>query len=912
MVSGREMIWNVDGLQQYYAFFLYEGEWIRGVFAGLFSGQGLNIPLWEWHNGYGVDVPTTFDVFTDPLNLVSAITPAAASEWVFQLLMVVRLYLAGLAFTFYCCTRGENRTGTVLGALLYALGGSGLMIVRWTSGIHALVLFPVVLAGAERILAGKRPWVFVASFTCLAIISYYFTYMALFLLIGYLAVRVVMVERPNLTVGRFIRWVGIFAGLVVLCMVLAGFVWIPAILSLVGVDRFSSGSLVVVPLFYDAQYYLNVLAGFMSTFEVGSATYLGLGGAAFLACVVLFLEKGANRELKVVFIVLTVFLLLPFIGSFFNGMNYATNRWTWAYALCVAVVFARMTPTLLALDVRSKRALGLAAAAYGLLLLVPSLRTEANVAGFAALVVVLAVLAGSRVETRRALLGCGVALTLVVNGFYFLASDEGGVGNEQVPLGMARAKLTTASVDSIALDANDSSWWRYDAAQVSAGAHSPMNRLVNNSLLLGLNGIDFYNSVYDSNVDAFHTELAVASDNINFSFVNLQGRSDLMALLGVKYYAYRNDGSDALPYVFAGGSEIAQRDILGVDYRLHRAVESLPVGFAFDKAIAREDYLELNPAQRQQALLQSVVLEGDRASVTAAESAPVAGAEIANAQSLQYEDVEVPFEVESTAGVIVEEGRFVVQGAGGTVTLSMQGLPKADTFLYVKGLVYTAMKPSELVADEVKAGMTWYQRADLWSRDLAYSAPHEYEIAVKSDASSMTGFIRNSPPEYLMYGGKDTWLVELGYADEAAKTVTLSFGQPGTYSFEDMQVVCETHDQFHSWMNDRSRTTLEDVQLGCNTLTGSISLDAPQTLLITVARGDGWTAYVDGEPAELLRADTAFMGLDLPAGHHDIELRYFTPGLAEGAALTGVGIVALAILGFALHRRHRQKSQEDQ
>ena len=44
--NGRSLIWSVDGLEQYYPFFIYEGQWIRDIVQNLISGQGLQIPLW--------------------------------------------------------------------------------------------------------------------------------------------------------------------------------------------------------------------------------------------------------------------------------------------------------------------------------------------------------------------------------------------------------------------------------------------------------------------------------------------------------------------------------------------------------------------------------------------------------------------------------------------------------------------------------------------------------------------------------------------------------------------------------------------------------------------------------------------------------------------------------------------------
>lgn len=918
-VSGRELIWNVDGLSQYYPFFVYEGTWIRQIIGGLFTGQGFQVPLWEWCSGYGADIPTTFDVFLDPLNLVSAITPVSLSEWVFQLLVVLRLYLAGLGFVFYCQTRGENRTGTVLGALLYALGGSGLTGVSWASGLHALMLFPVVLAGAERVLAGKRMWVFVASLTALAIVSYYFTYMAIILLVAYLALRVVMVERPHLTLGRFMRWVGVFAGLTVLCMVLAGFAIAPAATALMGMERLVDKS-TVVPLLYAPSYYLQFVSGFLSIIEVGSDTAMGFGGLALLACLLLFSHRGEQRELKLVFVVLTVCMLIPVVGSFFNGLNYATNRWAWAYTMCVCLVLVRMTPALAEAGPRM-RVLVVGTAIYALVLLFPACRTEANVAGYAAMLgALLLVVLAQNSELRQTLLVVALGLTVAVNGFYYLATEEDGKGKEQVPLGMALAKLTTNSADSVATHAGDDGWWRYDGGQVYSGAGAPIARVRNNSLVLALQGIDFYNSVYNDRVDAFHTELGVAGDYINFSFNDLQGRSDLMALLGVKYYLYRNDGTDSLPYGFAAQNTVASQTIMNVSYDLVRSDDALPLVVAYDKAISRDEYLKLTPAQRQQALLQAVVLEDARTSLTDSDGASsdkdaaggnatgsqdaAIGATLVEASLLDYEDDVHPFTVAQSADVLVEDNRFVATAPGAQVTLAFEGVAQADTFLFVRGLSYKGLKPSELVSQEDMAKLPWHYRAQLLLQDISYSEPVFYQVSCKSDASSMTGYITNCLPSFHMYGGKDTWLVTLGYAQDAAHNVTLTFDQSGAYVYDKLEVVTQTHEKRAQWLKDRKQVTFKDMDITCNELTGTIELDEPATILFTMAYNEGWKAVVDGEKTDMLRADTGFMALDLGSGRHTIQLRYRTPGLALGMGVTGIGIVALVTLSAIIYRKH--------
>ena len=58
-------------------------------------------------------------------------------------------------------------------------------------------------------------------------------------------------------------------------------------------------------------------------------------------------------------------------------------------------------------------------------------------------------------------------------------------------------------------------------------------------------------------------------------------------------------------------------------------------------------------------------------------------------------------------------------------------------------------------------------------------------------------------------------------------------------------------------------STLQDVQVGTNTVSGSISVDAEKMLFLSIPWSQGWSATVDGEPVDLLQADTAFMWLDL-------------------------------------------------
>jgi hypothetical protein len=62
----------------------------------------------------------------------------------------------------------------------------------------------------------------------------------------------------------------------------------------------------------------------------------------------------------------------------------------------------------------------------------------------------------------------------------------------------------------------------------------------------------------------------------------------------------------------------------------------------------------------------------------------------------------------------------------------------------------------------------------------------------------------------------------------------------------------------------------------------------------------GWSATVDGVAAPLERADVLLRAVPIPAGDHRVELRYRTPGLRLGAALSLGGLLLFLGLAIAL------------
>lgn len=68
----------------------------------------------------------------------------------------------------------------------------------------------------------------------------------------------------------------------------------------------------------------------------------------------------------------------------------------------------------------------------------------------------------------------------------------------------------------------------------------------------------------------------------------------------------------------------------------------------------------------------------------------------------------------------------------------------------------------------------------------------------------------------------------------------------------------------------------------------------------------GWIAWVDGIPAEVLRANGDGRAIALPPGHHQVDLRYQPASRPAGLALTATGVVVFALALARGRRRGRR------
>ena len=162
------------------------------------------------------------------------------------------------------------------------------------------------------------------------------------------------------------------------------------------------------------------------------------------------------------------------------------------------------------------------------------------------------------------------------------------------------------------------------------------------------------------------------------------------------------------------------------------------------------------------------------------------------------------------------------------------------------------------------------------------------------------------------YSGWHDYIINMGYSEQAKSYYTVTFGK-GTYTYDSMEVLFQPLDKLDERLAAFTQNTLENLDLhknpisfATNRVTGDINLEESKLLLLSTPYLSGWTAYVDGEKTELLRANTMFTALPLSEGYHEIELRYHTPGLLAGFILFILGIALAVVMTRIYDRKGRQ------
>ena len=157
--NDKSFIWVLDGWNQHFRALMYYKQWLLTIFENLFVRHVLEIPMYSFSIGYGADILTTFNYYAigDPLTVFAAFVPEEYMLFFYNGLVILRIYLAGIAFSLFCFYMKKTNTVAVLtGSLIYAFSGYAIFVVRHPFFLNAMIYLVYYLFSPEYKLHNRR------------------------------------------------------------------------------------------------------------------------------------------------------------------------------------------------------------------------------------------------------------------------------------------------------------------------------------------------------------------------------------------------------------------------------------------------------------------------------------------------------------------------------------------------------------------------------------------------------------------------------------------------------------------------------------------------------------------------------------------------------------------------------------
>ena len=81
-----------------------------------------------------------------------------------------------------------------------------------------------------------------------------------------------------------------------------------------------------------------------------------------------------------------------------------------------------------------------------------------------------------------------------------------------------------------------------------------------------------------------------------------------------------------------------------------------------------------------------------------------------------------------------------------------------------------------------------------------------------------------------------------------------------------------------------------------NYFKANIDLDNDNILLIPIPNNKGWNIKVNGEMVTPISVNGGFIGLELNAGHNDIEMNFMSSYFKVGLLMSGFGVICFIVI----------------
>ena len=845
----RNFFGGDDGIYQQYIYFLYTGKWIKELFGNIFTRHIFEIPMWDMSIGMGADpiitLSSSVNPLTDPLCWISAFVPLKYAETVFNIVIALKLYLSGLSFTSFAYGRGHKGMSAVAGAMVYTFSSIIFIGFYQVFFLNAFILFPLLMLAACMLWEQKKHRAYAAALMCCAAYSFYFTYMMVLLLVIYCVIRYICEWREK-KAERLLSLIIRYVIWTSVGIAMGIGIQIPSMLNVAGLKRMNS----VRNISLIATDNLEMIFKSFSYYNIGTDSFWGFSSVVLIAVLLLFAEKKKDLLIKILFVLYSVSFFLPVIGSLFNGMNTPSCRYIFGYILLLSYIVSLTFDRFSKISSRTLLiVIGIAvfACAVGVIVFGDK---DVIISSLSLMIVAVTVFLINKKGIAKDI--AWISLILASCFLMCFSALKFNIRNAASTWGQPR-DLMFDSAGDVFIDDLDTSDSRYDRLP-----YAYVDVPVNSTMITGVQSFDSYNSNINTYIDQYFIDMGIVSNSLGVYQCGLRGRDYLEVLNGTEYISVFEGNSKAVsaPYAYEAAAQSG-------DYTLYQSSNGASIAYLYDEAAPYSMFEELDPMEREELMMQACVLED------AAPREMVRGFD------------EIGFTLGEVSGVEIMDDRTFSVSESGYITLDIDTLEGREVNVLISGIHSDAFF---LVMPQLM---------------------NDQEI-VKTD------FFAGVSDQDIYYHWKDTLLFSYGVVEEPVDSIRLCFNTPGNYSLDSVKIYTRTPEQIDATLQSfYSHADIADVQYcynGRNDITVDLTADSDKYLYLAVPYSNGWSATVDGDPAEILRANGAFMAIPVKSGEHSVKLTYITPYLKEGILLSIVTIVSVMVYETVSTRKSKKPS----
>lgn len=873
--EGKSFVWGEgveDGLSQHFSALAYYGEALREFFRNLLAGHP-KLVMWDMSLGYGADILSTLNYYAigDPLNLLYGFVSPKNTETMYNFMIVLRMYLAGITFIMYARKMKKRSYGTVIGALVYVFSGFCFRLgLRHPFFINPMIYFPLLCLGIEKIYQRERPYVFIFAVCVSAMSNYYFLYMLTIFAVIYAWIRFYKYSEEN-KIKTFFLTILKFGMYYTLGIAMAAVILLPSVIGFLGNGRYGNGADWKSLIVYPGKYYLLFIENFIGYGNMGSNTnagYLPIVGIVVLFT--LFSQRMKHKKYRAAFIASIIALILPIFGYAFNGFSYANNRWAFALSFIVALLTAEMYPRLFVMSKRQQIGIGAGIIIYTVFCIIVNasgeeiLKNKGIMAAcglIAVFYILLLIFQRLGYDTQKRIVRVSMAILLLisvgVHGYYRFDPKEYAYTQEFMDQGQAYRTLKEDNIRMLS-KANDPSVYR---------VHAEGYRYKNYGLINHLNTISGYYSITAKCV----TDTIKGYDTLGMQYADkykgVDQRLGLLSLAGVKYITVAHNSQVAkdvssmgdVPY---GVEKLRKKG----NITLYKNKYALPFAYAYDSYMTEQQYEQLNGIGKEQAMLAQIILNQHPADKEIQHNEQRNGPDIqtislpetriSSPKGKKYADITVPVEKDK------------------------------ETYLYFKNLVYHGKKNGD-------------------DKFILTGRKGTKGILVTQNDVQQKIHIQSTFNPY--YFGRKDYIVKINHQTSKAKEkVRLNFLSPGEYEFDDISLITVPKKDVLARLKERKENSMKQIQYEGNHFRGVYHAKKDQILCVTIPYSKGWKATVNGNRTKIYKANGMFMGIIMKKGTQSVKLDYETPGLKIGAWISLVAWIGLGIYGLYFEK-YRKK-----